>query len=53
MKLVILESEHLACDPCMTHCDLKDRVKTMGGEDKDQEENINVVFRYLLKVRAY
>lgn len=35
VKLVNLESEHLACVLCMTHCDLKDRVKTMGEESKD------------------
>lgn len=53
VKLVNLEYGHLDCVLCMTHCDLKDRVNTMGEESKDWEENINIVFRYLLKVGAY
>lgn len=34
VKLVILESKHLAYVLCMTQCDLKDRMKTMDREGK-------------------
>lgn len=53
VKLVILESKHPVCVLCMTQCDLKDRVKTMGREEKIEKKNIIVIFRYLLNVSAY